>query len=489
MLFLAADFPLPAASGSQIRQMNLIKSFSTRFDITLIALSMQESDQQHAAELEQYVSQVVRVLPANKRSVAHRLFYKVLFALRRLFLGDSKDRFYNAMPNITQSVVTALKAQQYDVLFTIYWYWDAKIWDTTARKVIDANDVQSHRVERLLERSRNPFDRLMHGFLVKRYRQMEAAALRKADLIVAITERDRREFEEMTGGTVPQIVIPTGVDTDWFVPEASPEPHQVAFFGALRNPMNRDAVAYLLDEVWPALRSAMPQLSLILIGAGAPADMQALVKATAGVSMTGYVEDIRRPLGAAQMVLLPLRIGWGIRGRVYEVMSLGVPVIATPVAIEGMGLHDGDGLLLASSPEEFVSAVRSIVEDPLLRQRLGEKGRQIAVQTASFQATYDRLAEDLAGRWEQKWTSWWSRTRPGWPSSTALKPHQLRHIQAASENLCCHIRNIIRVHSGVLQSRFPAVCCSSIHSTYGRLKSLAPSSLDKRRSRNILFRS
>lgn len=163
--------------------------------------------------------------------------------------------------------------------------------------------------------------------------------------------------------------------------------------------MNRDAVVHLIENIWPVLRERFPQLLLTLIGAGPPPEIKALVAAHPEIRMTGYVEDIRVPLRQANVVLLPLRIGWGIRGRVYEVMSLGVPVIASPVAVDGMELQDGDGILLATSPEQYADAVGRFLGDPQLRRSVGARGRQVAVASASIAATYDRLTQDLANRW------------------------------------------------------------------------------------------
>lgn len=399
LLFLAADFPLPIASGSQIRQMNLLKALARHFDVTFVTPSMQDADLDHIPEIERYASRVVAVRPDNKRGPLRRLFFKIVYWLRRYTVGDSKDRFYNAMPSITRAVQRELRRQPHDILFTIYWYWDARIWNTTAHKVIDANDVQSHRVQRLLERTGNPLERLLKDWLLRRYRQMEAETLRRADLIVAITERDRREFDEMTGGTVEQIVIPTGLDTDHFQPQGEPRPQHIGFFGALRNPMNRDAVVHLIDDIWPVLKGRFPELTLSLIGAGAPPEVRERVARHPEISLTGYVEDIRDPISRCQAILLPLRIGWGIRGRVYEVLSLGVPVIASPVAVDGMDLPEDDGIVLASQPEDVAAALQRILEDPEHRRQMGQRGRRLAVQQASFAATYDRLAQFLARRW------------------------------------------------------------------------------------------
>ena len=100
--------------------------------------------------------------------------------------------------------------------------------------------------------------------------------------------------------------------------------------------------------------------------------------------------------------MLPLRIGWGIRGRVFELMSLGVPVVATPIAVEGMGLRAGEGIVIAESPDEIAIAVDRILADPAGCAELGRRGREYAVAHVSLAATYGRLSGFLAGRCAQQ---------------------------------------------------------------------------------------
>lgn len=398
MLFLSADFPLPVASGAQIRQLHLLRSLSQSFEITLITRSMQQADLDYVPELEQIVERVIAVRPDNRLNAWSRLFHKVRYWLRRYSAGESNDRFYLSMPRITRAIEAESRRQSYDIVFAMYWYWDARIWDTAAYKVIDTNDVQWHRARRLLSQSRNPLERLFAGFLWRRYRRNETETLQRADCLVAITDKDQQELAEMTEGRVLLIHTPTGLDTDWFVPEGKPRENQIAFFGAMRNPMNRDAVLHLVEDIWPKLRARRPGLELHLIGAGAPPEVRALSSSHPEIHVSGYVEDIRDPLRKSSIVLLPLRFGWGIRGRVYEVMSLGIPVVATPVAVEGMQLEDGAGIVLASTPDEMIAAVLRLLDDEAWRQSVGSGGRRLAVGTASIAATYGQLTRQLAGR-------------------------------------------------------------------------------------------
>lgn len=397
MLFLCQMFPLPVQSGTQHRTYTLLVRLARHFDITFLTLAAGTGWEPYVEQLRRHAARVVTVVPDNKRSALHRAFFKAWYWLRRITIAESADRFYNSVPNITRAIRSELRDGGYDVLFCEYWFWDARIYDTPALKVIDANDVQTMRVERLLERTTNRVDRLLSPWLVRRYREMEAAALRRADMVVATTVRDRAVFQSWAPN-VPQVVCtPTGLDTDYFVAQTGVvrDPRNVVFYGALSNPMNRDAAQFLVNDILPHLRRRVPGVRITMVGAFAGPDILDLAARNADVTVTGYVEDVRQPLSAAGVVVCPLRYGYGIRGRVYELMSMSVPLVVTPIAVEGMELESGDGLLVADGADAFAAAVERVLGDAPLRAQLGRRGREIAVERMSIAATYDRLADLL----------------------------------------------------------------------------------------------
>jgi glycosyltransferase involved in cell wall biosynthesis len=256
------------------------------------------------------------------------------------------------------------------------------------------------RVSSLLDRTTHPIDRLLRRRLVARYAAMEAAGLARADLVVATTERDREVFRAQLPARIETVVVPTGLDTDWFVPQPDviPDPRQVVFYGAMANPMNRDAAQFLVQDILPRLRDRVPDVQLTLVGAFPPPEIAALPGRDPGIAVTGYVEDVRVPLSRAAVVVCPLRFGYGIRGRIYELLSMNVPVVATPIAVAGMGLNDGDGLVLADGAPGVADAIARLLENPAERDAIAARGRAIAVARMSIQATYDRLTDLLADR-------------------------------------------------------------------------------------------
>src|SRR5262249_6044016 len=169
-------------------------------------------------------------------------------------------------------------------------------------------------------------------------------------------------------------------------------------YGSMANPMNRDAFQHLVENILPRLRARVPDVRLTVVGAFPGADVREIAARDGGITVTGYVEDVRVPLATAGVVVCPLRYAYGIRGRIYELMSMSVPRVVTPVAIEGMELEPGDGLLVEETPDAFAAAVTRVLAEPDLQSRLGTRGRQIAVGRMSIGATYDRLADFLEQR-------------------------------------------------------------------------------------------
>ena len=402
LLFLSAHFPLPVTSGTQARVLGLLQRLARRFELTFLSLAAIPPS---PAELEALRSYGVRVLPVwadNKRSAAHRAGFKSLFWFRRLARAESSDRFYAMMPSMARAIRQELQ-QPYDVLFLSYWFWSSWVYASPAYKVVDANDVQSERTARELEGSRHPLERLLRQHLLARYAHSEAAALSRADLVIATTERDRETFMRLTGSTMKHLVVPTGVDTEHFTPRrGAADVRQVVFYGALGSPLNVDAVQHLVTNILPRLRRRLPGVRLTLVGSSPGPALQCLAAADPTIVLTGTVDDVRGPLSRAGVVVLPLRYAQGIRGRVFELLSMGLPVVATPVAVAGMGLESGNGILLAEDPEAFTAAVVEVLENAELRRELGERGRALAVSRYSLAATYDPLVALLEARVEAR---------------------------------------------------------------------------------------
>lgn len=102
--------------------------------------------------------------------------------------------------------------------------------------------------------------------------------------------------------------------------------------------------------------------------------------------MLGYVEDLGALMRRCRMTVAPLRYGAGIKGRVVSSLAHGVPCVATPVAVEGMGLTDGREAMIADDPAAFAEAVVRVYEDDTLWQTQSQAG--VALAQTSFSVAH-----------------------------------------------------------------------------------------------------
>ena len=153
----------------------------------------------------------------------------------------------------------------------------------------------------------------------------------------------------------------------------------LAFVGGYQHVPNVDAVRFFVGEVMPLLRRRLPGVRFHVVGSEVPAELHAL--AGADVEITGFVDDLGGFLDGIRVAVAPLRYGAGIKGKLASTLSLGIPSVATAVAAEGMGLRDGEEILLADPPEAIAEAIARLYEDRALWEHVSTTGIGFARRT------------------------------------------------------------------------------------------------------------
>jgi glycosyltransferase involved in cell wall biosynthesis len=175
-------------------------------------------------------------------------------------------------------------------------------------------------------------------------------------------------------------VVPHGVDLDAYRRARPldvraryglpPRAAVLVFHGVYRYPPNLDAVHTVAGEILPRLRAAGHDAWLLAIGADAPAHAPG-----DGVRFTGAVDDLPAHLLGADVAVVPLRHGAGTRMKVLEYFAARLPVVASPKAVEGLGITPGVHAWIEDDPEAFAGAVARLLDDRAAAERLGRRGR------------------------------------------------------------------------------------------------------------------
>lgn len=217
----------------------------------------------------------------------------------------------------------------------------------------------------------------------RKMRRAEAEACRRARLTLAVSPQDR----ELLAQLAPQAEIrdiPTGVDIDYFAPSSVIErADSLVYVGSMDWQPNEDGVLYFLEHILPLIRRQRPQARLTVVGRN-PSERLRRAAALAGVRVTGTVDDVRLYLAAAAVMVVPLRVGGGTRLKIFEGLAMGKAVVSTAIGAEGLPLEDRVHFLSADQPAAFAAAVVGLLQDEVLRRRLGQAGRRLVVERYSW---------------------------------------------------------------------------------------------------------
>jgi GT2 family glycosyltransferase/glycosyltransferase involved in cell wall biosynthesis len=171
------------------------------------------------------------------------------------------------------------------------------------------------------------------------------------------------------------------------------ERRDIWFVGGFQHQPNIDAVVWFAAEIWPRVRAQIPELVFHIVGSKITPAVEAL--AGNGVEVHGFVEDIHPFLDGCRIAVAPLRYGAGVKGKVNQSMAYGQPVVATPIAVEGMEIEAGSEALVASEPAQFADEIVRLYRDPELWLRLSDAGLANIRAHFSFEAASAALERIL----------------------------------------------------------------------------------------------
>ena len=136
---------------------------------------------------------------------------------------------------------------------------------------------------------------------------------------------------------------------------------------------NIEAVRWLLAEIWPSVRKAVPEAELVIAGTVG----RAVKNPPPGVRAIGPVENLKNEYAAASLCLVPLPLGTGLKIKLVEAMSYGRAVVTTPAGAEGFSeLEAGDVAVVAEGAKAFTDKVVELLRSAQIRAEVAH--RQLA---------------------------------------------------------------------------------------------------------------
>lgn len=223
-------------------------------------------------------------------------------------------------------------------------------------------------------------------------RRKELANCVLADCVLTVTDDDGKHLQQEIP-SLPYFVLPN-------VHLAPPPPKNgyaeragLVFIGNYNHQPNEDSVLYFVETVLPKIREALPEVQFHVVGSNLKPSLAAIQDPA--VDIVGWVDEVAPEFEQRRVFVSYLRYGAGMKGKLGQALSLGLPVVSTTVGAEGMGLQNEETALIADDPDTFAAAVARLYQDEALWQTLSDQGRAHIEARYGESAVRDKLQDLL----------------------------------------------------------------------------------------------
>jgi polysaccharide biosynthesis protein PslH len=367
LLYLVHRIPYPPNKGDKIRSFNILKHLSTHYRIHLGTFIDDPDDWRYVPELEAYCTSLC-VRPLSRRAGKLRSLTGLL-THEALTLPYFRDR---VMARWVDRVLADGVERALVFSSPMAQYLPAR--RSGLHTVIDLVDVDSEKWREYAQRHRFPMS-WIYRREGERLLAFERGLVSRGAALVLVTTEEAALLERLAPEVAGHVhVVENGVDAEYFSPEhAFDSPYEkdeapVVFTGAMDYWANVDAVEWFARQILPAVRAVVPAAVFLIVGAR-PAPAVERLASLPGVRVTGGVYDVRPYLAHARVSVAPLRVARGVQNKVLEAMAMGVPVVATPEALDGLRWEPGAGVIAEQEPNAFARRVSDILADTSGRSR------------------------------------------------------------------------------------------------------------------------
>ena len=358
VLIISSHIPMPDRASGELRFYTLLKLMAETHQVTLCPFNLERQNKEMGVTtINSYLEQLKAI---------------------NVHLGMT-------------DVLTTLGNEQFDLIIfefyhTVRRYIDfVRYYQPKARILIDSVDIHYNRLLSKAVLTGKPSD-FEYAETVK---QLELSTYRQADFIIAVTEDDglllKKDATNIKIGLLPNI---------HHIPEFIPVPPpytKLLFVGSFKHEPNVDAILYFCNEIFPLLLEMNSNFTLEVIGPNPPESVQALQSDK--IFIRGFIENLDECYRKAHISIAPLRFGAGMKGKIGEALSFGLPVVTTRIGAEGFGLSVGVNILIAETSLDFAESILRLSQDNQLYKKLSTNGYHFIKDNYSEEATRTKLTE------------------------------------------------------------------------------------------------
>jgi glycosyltransferase involved in cell wall biosynthesis len=402
----------PGKSGGEIRDFHIIRKLAELGEIDYFALANTDSNI-GAEHLSPYIKTIHD--PATLNACLSELIdnnkLKIKFSSRVFRWFRSRNlpiigpKYHEEVSNVAFLNDVYVKKGLHHVLFTnqpdflivspqlnplpVQIYKPAY----NTRIILSSYDVEKIRIERLANAQNKKISKMAMKLESQRAKKFEEESLRIYDGIIAVSELDKENYVNLYGYNPERIlVLENSVDTDYFkfrdrIQSDSPE---IVFTASLGYFPNDEAAKRLISKIMPIVRNKYVDAKLWIVGQLPSNELISMANNVLDI-VTGSVPDVRPYMDRATLTCIPLKTGSGTKYKVLEAAALGVPIVCTGLALEGLNLNGNDHVILGETDLELAEGIMKVISDPLARIGATKKAYDVIRNEYSWNSNLQKL--------------------------------------------------------------------------------------------------
>ncbi|MCJ7482989.1 MAG: glycosyltransferase family 4 protein [Thermodesulfovibrionales bacterium] len=383
----------PKVMASQDRVVTMARALGQDHTVDIITLVRSARDAKLNAKELQSVCHAYYPVYAKNSTFLKRKIQGLLYVLSYIFLSTAKRYFYWGGKTTTRRIIEIIRKNQYDIVQIEHWY-QGRIFDYLGGKTIKVLAVHDLLFEKKFLEYTHKYGLkipLLRRRELKKYEALEKGYIRQADVVMSISNQDRKKLEKISPAN-RHITIPIGQDIAFFKDyPLQPDPKVVLFYGSLSSEQNIVACERVYRSIFPKIKDKISDMKLLIAGAQPPERIKKMHDGE-NVEVTGFVDDIRKPLSRGWLAIIPLELAGGFRGRVIDLMAMGIPVIGTHNALDCIEMDNGVHGYISDDDSEMAEMAVSLIKNATKRSELRGECQKFVSEKYSLDATYGKLA-------------------------------------------------------------------------------------------------
>ncbi|RIK34898.1 MAG: glycosyl transferase family 1 [Chloroflexi bacterium] len=394
ILFLTQVLPYPLDAGPKVRAYYVLRHLASRHSVTLVSF-VRPTDTRAAVEHLRSFCHEVHTVTMTRSALRNGWFFAKSLATGQPFIIE-RDWTTGMARQVRQLVgadgrFDAIHADQ--LWMAPYALWAQQVANGASPSLtLDQHNAVFMIPQRMADNERHMLKRAALTLEARKLRDYEIETCRRFDRVIWVTREDYDALQDQTptNSSVPNSgVIPICGDPEGVAPVIrTPGGRRVTFVGGLHYPPNAQGILWFAKQVFPQVLAQQPDTVLTVIGKQPPPELADLPIPPSNLEVTGYVDDPQPYLAETGAFVVPLLAGGGMRVKIVEGWTWGMPMVSTTVGAEGIRVRPGENLLVADTPEAFAEATVCLLRNQAMADQLAQHGRAWVLEHYNWRTTY-----------------------------------------------------------------------------------------------------